>query len=66
MSVLSLILASRGAVSWAMACSRFLRLCRSSPSVQATIKQLEALLHQQCEEKMLKPISGTVPGQPDC
>jgi choline-sulfatase len=38
----------------------------SDPSVQATIRQLEVLLHQQCEQKMLKPSSGTVPGQPDC
>jgi arylsulfatase A-like enzyme len=38
----------------------------SDPSVQATIKLLERLLHQQCAEKMLKPSSGTVPGQPDC
>jgi choline-sulfatase len=35
-------------------------------SVQATISQLETLLHQQCEAKRLKPSSGTVPGQPDC
>jgi choline-sulfatase len=38
----------------------------SDPSVQATISRLERLLHQQCEAKMLKPGSGTVPGQPDC
>ena len=38
----------------------------SDPSVQATIRQLERLLHQQCEEKMLKPSSETVPGQPVC
>jgi choline-sulfatase len=38
----------------------------SRPPVRATIRQLEALLHQQCEQKMLKPASGTVPGQPDC
>jgi choline-sulfatase len=38
----------------------------SDPSVQATIKLLEELLHQQCGEKMLKPSSGAVPGQPDC
>jgi hypothetical protein len=36
------------------------------PAVQATIKRLEALLHQQCAQKMLKPSSGTVPGQADC
>jgi Sulfatase len=35
-------------------------------SVQATISHLETLLHQQCEAKMLKPSSGTVPGQPGC
>ena len=35
-------------------------------SVQAIISQLETLLHQQCEAKMLKPSSGTVPGQPGC
>ena len=35
-------------------------------SVQATISQLETLLHQQCGAKRLKPNSGTVPGQPDC
>lgn len=35
-------------------------------SVQATISQLETLLHQQCEAKRLKPSSGMVPGQPDC
>jgi choline-sulfatase len=38
----------------------------SDPSVQAIVSQLETLLHQQCQEKMLKPSSGTVPGQPDC
>jgi choline-sulfatase len=36
------------------------------PSVQATISHLETVLHQQCEAKMLRPSSGTVPGQPDC
>ncbi len=35
-------------------------------SVQATISQLETLLHQQCGAKRLKPNSGIVPGQPDC
>jgi choline-sulfatase len=35
-------------------------------SVQAIISHLETLLHQQCEAKMLKPSSGTVPGQPGC
>jgi len=35
-------------------------------SVQATISQLETLLHQQCGAKRLKPSSGMVPGQPDC
>ena len=38
----------------------------TDPSVQATISHLETLLHQQCEAKMLKPSSGTVPGQPSC
>ena len=38
----------------------------TDPSVQATISHLEKLLHQQCQAKMLKPSSGTVPGQPDC
>jgi hypothetical protein len=38
----------------------------TDPSVQATISRLEKLLHQQCEAKMLKPSSGTVPSQPDC
>jgi choline-sulfatase len=38
----------------------------TDPSVQATIKHLEKLLHQQCEAKMLKPGSGKVPGQPAC
>jgi choline-sulfatase len=38
----------------------------SDPSVQAIISELENLLHQQCQAKMLKPSSGTVPGQPDC
>ena len=34
--------------------------------LQATLLQLEDLLHQQCEAKRLKPNSGDVPGQPDC
>jgi hypothetical protein len=38
----------------------------TDPSVQATISHLEKLLHQQCEAKMLKPSTGTVPGQPGC
>ena len=38
----------------------------SDPAVQATISELETMLHQQCEAKLLKPSSGTVPGQPDC
>jgi hypothetical protein len=38
----------------------------TDPSVQATISGLDTLLHQQCEAKLLKPSSGTVPGQPDC
>ena len=38
----------------------------TDPSVQARISELEAMLHQQCEAKLLKPSSGTVPGQPDC
>ncbi len=38
----------------------------TDPAVQATISELEAMLHQQCEAKLLKPSSGTVPGQPDC
>ena len=38
----------------------------TDPAVQATISELETLLHQQCEAKLLKPSSGTVPGQPDC
>jgi choline-sulfatase len=38
----------------------------SNPSIQSTISHLETLLHQQCEEKYLKPGSGSVPGQPDC
>jgi choline-sulfatase len=35
-------------------------------AVQAILRQLETMLHQQCEAKMLKPSSGAVPGQPDC
>jgi choline-sulfatase len=35
-------------------------------AVQATISELETMLHQQCQAKLLKPTSGTVPGQPDC
>jgi hypothetical protein len=27
--------------------------------------ELEALLHEQCQAKRLKPSSGTVPSQPD-
>jgi choline-sulfatase len=38
----------------------------TDPLVQATLAQLEALLHAQCETKRLKPSSGTVPSQPDC
>jgi choline-sulfatase len=38
----------------------------SDPSVRATLRQLEALLHQQCHAKRLKPSSGTVPSQPNC
>ncbi|MDX6339064.1 MAG: hypothetical protein QOG05_6404, partial [Streptosporangiaceae bacterium] len=38
----------------------------TDPAVQATISELETMLHQQCEAKLLKPTSGTVPGQPDC
>jgi hypothetical protein len=38
----------------------------TDPSVRAIISQLETLLHQQCEAKMLTPSSGTVPGQPGC
>ena len=38
----------------------------TDPSVQAIISHLEKLLHQQCQAKMLKPSSGTVPGQPGC
>ena len=38
----------------------------TDPAVQATISELETMLHQQCEAKLLKPSSGTVPGQPDC
>ena len=38
----------------------------ADPAIQATISGLETLLHQQCEAKLLKPSSGTVPGQPDC
>jgi hypothetical protein len=38
----------------------------SNPSIQSTIGHLETLLQQQCEEKYLKPSSGSVPGQPDC
>jgi choline-sulfatase len=38
----------------------------TDPAVQATISELETMLHQQCEAKLLKPGSGTVPGQPDC
>jgi hypothetical protein len=38
----------------------------SNPSIQSTISHLETLLHRQCEDKYLKPSSGTVPGQPDC
>jgi choline-sulfatase len=36
------------------------------PAVQAAIGELDTMLHQQCEAKLLKPSSGTVPGQPDC
>jgi choline-sulfatase len=38
----------------------------TDPATQAAISELETLLHQQCEAKLLKPSSGTVPGQPDC
>ncbi len=38
----------------------------TDPSVRAVIGHLEKLLHQQCQAKMLKPSSGTVPGQPGC
>ncbi len=38
----------------------------ADPAIQATISELETLLHQQCEAKLLKPSSGTVPGQPAC
>jgi len=38
----------------------------NDPAVQNTISQLAALLHEQCQAKLLKPSSGTVPGQPDC
>jgi choline-sulfatase len=38
----------------------------TDPSVQAAISHLEKPLHQQCQAKMLKPSSGTVPGQPGC
>jgi hypothetical protein len=38
----------------------------TDPTVQAAISRLEKLLHQQCQAKMLKPSSGTVPSQPDC
>jgi choline-sulfatase len=38
----------------------------NDPAVQSTIGQLETLLHEQCQAKLLKPSSGTVPGQPDC
>lgn len=37
----------------------------TDPTIQATISQLDTLLHQQCKAKMLKPSSGTVPGPPD-
>jgi choline-sulfatase len=36
------------------------------PGIQATVRHLEALLHEQCQAKRLKPSSGTVPSQPDC
>ena len=38
----------------------------SDPAVKARLRQLEALLHEQCHRKRLKPRSGVVPGQPDC
>jgi len=38
----------------------------TDPTVMATISELETMLHQQCQAKLLKPSSGTVPGQPDC
>lgn len=38
----------------------------NDPAVQNIISQLETLLHEQCQAKLLKPSSGTVPGQPDC
>lgn len=38
----------------------------SDPAVKARLRQLEALLHEQCHRKRLKPRSGLVPGQPDC
>jgi choline-sulfatase len=36
------------------------------PGIQATVRHLEALLHEQCQAKRLKPSSGTVPSQPGC
>ena len=38
----------------------------NNPAVQNIISRLETLLHEQCQAKLLKPSSGTVPGQPDC
>jgi choline-sulfatase len=38
----------------------------TSPKIRATLAELEALLHSQCEAKRLQPSSGTVPSQPDC
>jgi choline-sulfatase len=38
----------------------------TDPTIRATLIELEALLHSQCEAKRLNPSSGTVPSQPDC
>jgi hypothetical protein len=38
----------------------------SDAEIKARLRQLEALLNQQCHRKRLKPRSGVVPGQPDC
>lgn len=38
----------------------------TSPAIRARLRQLEAMLHVQCQAKRLKPRSGSVPSQPDC
>jgi hypothetical protein len=38
----------------------------TDPAVRARLVELEALLHEQCQARRLRPGSGTVPSQPDC